>query len=516
MHICSEAAIPASQGTICRSTPMSEELSLVPRSPANSTPTFRDLAAILFRQRSLFLATFCIVWVGISLYGLLLPSYSAQMKILVRRGRIDPLASPAPTSVAFERRDISEEDLNSEAELLKDNDLLRSVVIGANLVSESARWWEPQSREQREERAIRRLADKLKVEPIRKTNLITVSYRSADPAQAGSVLRTLSNAYRERRQRLQRPSGEFGFFEQQSDQARVQMEQAEMALMDFTHRSSVVSASLERDGTLQKMIELQAASGQTDIQIHEATARVQALQAKLATLPARIITQVRTADNSQLLEKLKSRLLELQLKRTELITKFLPSYRLVKEVDEQISEAKKAIVAEELAPVRDETTDQDPSHEWTRAELLKAQIELGALKSRAEGTDTVLATYKNAVQRLGDRAIEQEGLTRNLKAAEDKYLLYENKREEARIGDAMDSGGILDVTIAEPPTVPALPAHSLAFFLMSGFVVAGAAGTGIAFVADYSDPAFRTPEEITAYLDVPVLASLPARCEVNS
>jgi capsular polysaccharide biosynthesis protein len=79
----------------------------------------------------------------------------------------------------------------------------------------------------------------------------------------------------------------------------------------------------------------------------------------------------------------------------------------------------------------------------------------------------------------------------------------------------MDSGGILDVAIAEAPVVPALPVHSMAFFLFFGLLAAGASSGGIAFVVDHASPAFRTPDEITAYLDVPVLASLPSRSEVQ-
>jgi capsular polysaccharide biosynthesis protein len=45
--------------------------------------------------------------------------------------------------------------------------------------------------------------------------------------------------------------------------------------------------------------------------------------------------------------------------------------------------------------------------------------------------------------------------------------------------------------------------------LVIGLVAAGAAGTGAAFTADYVDPAFRTPDDVVAYLDAPVLASLP-------
>jgi uncharacterized protein involved in exopolysaccharide biosynthesis len=465
----------------------------------------------------LLLISFCAVYIGTLLYGVLLPSYHAEMKVLVRRGRIDPLPSPAPSNLAFERREVSEEDLNSEVELLRDHDLLRRVAQTAKLSSlKNNSWWDFATPEQREEQTVRRLAARLQVTGVRKANLITVSYPSSNPVEAAAILRALSNAYLERHQHLQRPSGEFNFFEQQADQARVTLEQAELALMEFTHRNSVVDAPLQRDATLQKLSELQASSGQTAIQIQESTQREHELQAKLDTSAARMTTQVRISDNPQLLEKLKSSLLDLQLKRTELLTKFQPSYRLVQEVDEQITEAKQAIATEELTPLRDETTDQDPTHEWTRAELLKTQVDLRSLQSRAQAINSVLARFQQTAQRLGDRAIEQDALLRDLKTAEQKYLLYANKREEARIGDAMDSGGILDVTIAEPPTVPALPAHSMSFFLFVGLVLAGASGSGIALVADYTSPAFRTPEEVTACLDVPVLASLPSRCEVQS
>src|SRR5581483_2261277 len=406
---------------------MPEELSLVPRSHASASPTLRDLAAILFRQRTLFLVSFSVVFLGILLYGILMPSYQAEMKVLVRRGRIDPLASAAPTNLAFERREISEEDLNSEVELLRDDDLLRRVVQIANLSSNQS-WLDSGTPEQRQEKAVRRLAKRLKVTGVRKANLITVSYPSSNPAEAAAILRALSNAYLERHQHLQRPSGEFTFFEQQADQARVTLEQAELAVMEFTHHNSVVDATLQRDATLQKLTELQASSGQTAIQIQESTQRERELQAKLATSAARMTTQVRISDNPQLLEKLKSRLLDLELKRTELLTKFQPSYRLVLEVDEQIAEAKQAITTEELTPLRDETTDQDPIHEWTRAELLKTQVDLNSLRSRAQAIDSVLAAYQQTAQRLGDRAIEQDALLRNLKTAEQKYLLYANKR----------------------------------------------------------------------------------------
>ena len=96
-----------------------------------------------------------------------------------------------------------------------------------------------------------------------------------------------------------------------------------------------------------------------------------------------------------------------------------------------------------------------------------------------------------------------------LKAAEEKYLLYVNKREEARIEDALDQGGILNVTIAEEPRAPALPARAAWVFGLIGVLLGGTFSTGLAFAADYLNPGFRTPDEVVAYLGIPVLASLP-------
>ncbi len=123
----------------------------------------------------------------------------------------------------------------------------------------------------------------------------------------------------------------------------------------------------------------------------------------------------------------------------------------------------------------------------------------------------MLAHYREVASQLGDHAIEQEQLLHDLKASEEKYLLYLNKREEARIGDALDQGGILNVTIAEQATVPALPEISALGFGFIGLMCAGTLSVTLAFVNDCLNPAFRTPDEIVAYLGSPVLASLPRK-----
>ena len=53
--------------------------------------------------------------------------------------------------------------------------------------------------------------------------------------------------------------------------------------------------------------------------------------------PTRLTTQVKKGDNAQVLQNLKSTLLTLEMKRTELLTKYQPTYPLVVEIDKQIA-----------------------------------------------------------------------------------------------------------------------------------------------------------------------------------
>jgi uncharacterized protein involved in exopolysaccharide biosynthesis len=262
---------------------------------------------------------------------------------------------------------------------------------------------------------------------------------------------------------------------------------------------------------LQKLSDAEAAYQQTRTGLAETARRILTLQSKLESLPERTTTQVRNSDNPELLGKMKSRLLELQLKRTELLTKFAPSYRLVQEVDQQIAQTKASLVAEDQAPLRDETTQQDSNREWAKAELLKAQVEFNGLQSRAASMNAQLAGDRETARSLGDRAIQQGDLMRSMKTSEEKYLLYVNKREEARIGDALEQNRLLDVTLAEQPAVPVLPARSALSVSLIGLALASTLSTGFVFIGDYLDPSFRTPDEVLGYLGTPVLASLPEK-----
>jgi uncharacterized protein involved in exopolysaccharide biosynthesis len=490
---------------------MANELIEIQRFERRSLPTLRDIASVIFRQRGLILAVFVAVIAIFALSGGWVRKYQAHMKIIVLRQRTDSIVTTGASAPSQDAAAITEEDLNSEVELLKSEDLLRNVVVSLNLQRRS---WTQLGRFNEQTAiasAVNRLAKDLDVQPVRKTDVIEVKYSSTDPQLAARVLDAVSAAYLEKHRVVRHPSGEFRFFDQQAEQFRRGLEQAQARLGEFSNKSGVVSAQLERDLTLQRLADFDATAHQAQASADETAQRIRSIQSQLSAMQPRLTTAVRTGENPQLMQQLKATLLNLQLKRTELLTKYDPSYALVREVDKEIDETTSAISSEQRKPPQEETTDQDPTYSLLRSELAKEQEDLRGLKARAVAIRSVAAEYRETARNLEQRGITQNDLERVEKTEEENYLLYQKKREEARISDALDQRGILNVAMAEPPSVPALPTQSpaktSAITLALAFFVSFSAG----FIADYSDPSFRTPDEVVAYLDLPVLASLPKR-----
>ena len=488
---------------------MPHELIEVQHYERRPLPTLRDLAAVVFRQRRIILTSFLCVMALVFLSGIWIPKYQAHMKILVLRQRTDAMMTADVNAPPQSTGQITKEDLNSEAELVRSEDLLQKVVVQTGLQHQQKPLFGHENEATAIAAAVRKLGKDLDVEPVRDANVIAVSYRARNPQLAAKVLSAVAAAYMEKHLEMHRPSGEFRFFDQQTKRFHMGLEQSQAQLEKFTQDTGVASAQLQRDLTLQKLADFSAAAHQAHVSAAETAERIRSIQAQLSAMQPRLTTEIRTAENPQLMQQLKSTLLNLELKKTELLTKFDPSYRLVKAIDKQILEARAAIAAAENKPPQDTTTDQNPTYMMLRDELAKAQADLSGLRAQAAAAGLAASEYRLAARELERQGIEQEDLQRTAKTDEQNYLLYLRKREEARINDALDQRGILNVALAERPVVPALPARSPVQTGGLAFLLALFVGFGAGFIADYADPSFRTPDEVAGYLEMPVLASLP-------
>jgi len=443
----------------------------------------------------------------------LLPTkYRAETKLLVKRERVDPVVTPEQNAPVMFHDTVSEEEINSEVELIQSQDVLRQVVVSCGLDQKtflSGLLHPRETQENRTERAIINLRSDLQLEVLKKTNVISIAYESHIPQLAQHVLNALDDAYLQKHLEVHHPSGQFQFFDQEAEQYKKDMLSAEAQLNQFATQPGGVAPSVQRDLTLQKLSDFNGSLETTRASIAETEKRIADLERQSQSTPSRLTTQMKSGDNAQVLENLKGTLLTLEMKRTELLTKYQPSYPLVQEVDKQIADARADLAKEESSPVREETTDQNPTYAWVNEELAKARADLSGFQARETALHAIVNVYLGQARKLDEQGILQGDLQRTAKTNEANYMLYTKKREEARIADALDRTRILNVSIAQTPTTPSLPTRSPWVFSLVACLLASVVSLGVVFALDYADQSFRTPSEVLSELRIPVLAAVP-------
>lgn len=476
--------------------------------------TARDVVAIGFRHQRVMVLCFCGVVLGVMLSALALPAkYKAETKLLVKRERVDPVISPEQNAPMMLHDTVGEEEINSEVELITSQDVLKKVVTTCGLDKKSflgsiVHYGETPAA--RTDRAIVALRAELQLEVIKKTNIISIGYESKKPELAQQVLAVLDKAYLDKHLEVHHPAGQVEFFTKEADQYKKDMMTAEAELSKFSTEQNGVAPTTQRDMVLQKLADFNSSLDTTRASIAEARKRVNDLEAQNKNTPESITTSTKKGDNAQVLENLKATLLTLEMKRTELLTKYQPTYPLVVEVDKEIKDTRSALTLEETSPVKEETTGQNPTYAWVNSELAKAKADLSGLEARETALTAVVNVYMSQARKLEEQGILQGDLMRTKKTDEDNYLLYTKKREEAKISDALDQRRILNVSIAQAPMVPTLPTRSIAILALVAILLGGAVSLGVVFAVDYADQSFRTPSEVMAELRIPVLAAVPS------
>jgi uncharacterized protein involved in exopolysaccharide biosynthesis len=493
-------------------TPYTKSPIHVQRAPNTS----REVLGIVFRNRRVvfftFFATFAGVVLAVMVFGI---KYQAQTEILVKHQRSDDVVSTSENSDRTGSDDPARErEINTEVALLQSSDLLEQVVKKCGLDSRPRHFWSgwlPSwgDHSSRMAKAVKSLKSHLEVQAMPDSNIIQVQYTSHHPDEAAQVLKALDEFYIAKHVEVYRPAGAFNFFHKQTEHYKSELHNAEDQLASFNTQQDAPAPETEKDLVLRQASDFDGQLQQTRAGIQSTEHEIQAIKAELAITPARITTQHTTEQNQQLIANLKSTLQNLEIQRTDLLSKYQPTYRPVKEVEKQIAQVKESIAAADKAPTNQDTTDQNKTYEMLQSNLAQDKAKLAALRAQATAMAPVVHTYSQQALLLDQKQIKQQDLLRNIKTAEQNYLLYLDKSQQAEISDALDRKRILNVSVAESAAVPSLPMTSPAVLILAGGILALIISMGSAFGVDYLNPSFRTPDEVIRYLDVPVLAALP-------
>ncbi len=476
--------------------------------------SLRDVVTVLFRRQRLILSLFLLIVSLVGAVAFLLPDkYESRLKILVRNTRVDAPVTPERTNGPLDSApaEITEADVHSEIQLLLSRDLLQQVVRDHHLANaERSRFSRNDSPAILEEKALRRLEKTLLVAPIKKSNLIEVSYSASTPEHAHAVLQRVAALYQEKHSQVHRPPGTHEFFATQARQYEQQLRAAEAELSRHQQKLNVVSLEEEKDLNLSKMIEARAALLTTETALSETTRRIEASARELVKQPPRIVTLNRVLPYQQSVERLSTMLVELQNRRTQLLTRFQPTDRLVQEIEQQIKDTSAALETARKHTAIEQSSDLNPVRQNLISELERAKLEQAGLQAKRATLTQQVRQYEALLVKLDNGTNAHSELARHVKTLVENYQLYTRKRDEALIADALDQRKITNVSLAEAPTKSALPSSpnrlltlAIGVFLASFFSLASAVGAEI-----YRDTVL-TARELEALTGQGVLATIP-------
>jgi uncharacterized protein involved in exopolysaccharide biosynthesis len=476
---------------------------------SNNTLSPRPVVEAFFRRKQLFLWTVLIVFLAaLSITLLKHKQFSSEMKFIVLNTRGNVVLTPERTTTSNAASDVTETQVNSELEILHSHDVVDPVAD-----PDWARLTEAQHTPEavrRHEKLVVAFDRRLSTEIIRKTNIIVARVTANSPEKAQSDLEHLSTAYLAEHRRLQRPAGESAFFKAEAERARKEWDSASQKLVEFQRQHQIVSIQ-ERETTLNEQVanherDILA----TDAALRELDAQITASEMRLRDLPMRETTVERTVPNQSSAEHLNTLLVELENKRTALLTKFKPTDRFVAELDQQIETTKAALKDAKTSTAREKSTDIDPAWQQLHTKYVEAEI-----NRRQKGVHRASATAEVAAlrQELGqtqELTVQFNNLESQASQAKQNFDLYAQKRDAALVEDAMDEQKLLNVAVAERPTksyqaIAPKPVQSAVLGVVTSLFFA----VCLVYLAEGARNSVATPRELDAASRYPVLATIP-------
>jgi uncharacterized protein involved in exopolysaccharide biosynthesis len=421
-------------------------------------------------------------------------TYRSESRIFLRLGResvgLDPTATTGQT-LAVQQADRKDE-VKSAIEILNSRGIIgqavdklgADVVLGrdgktgmglGHIVTAPIHWVvslvksvDPVS--EREE-AIVLVERHLYVNAERESTVIVVQYDADNPKLAQTVCDAVVDSYRNEHMRLHRSEESSPFFVEQQERLRTQLDQSLERVRGMKNELGLSSIDQRRTSLEAQFNAVELDRLTTEQQLATAQARIVDLEHRLAETPERLTASKKSMPN-QGADLLRQQLYALQVKSMELKSRYSDAHPLMQAANEQLNEAKRVVAQQ--ADERMETTDDiNTIHRDLSLELKREQSLVAGLKARQVALGHQKESVLVSLRAVNDQDLKIDQLTRQADLARDRFMQYSRNMEEARIGKALASEGISNVSIvqsavlAEKPISPSKPLVVVATLLMA-------------------------------------------------
>ncbi len=414
------------------------------------------------RKWLIFSVTSIFVLAGLLTAFLLPKEYEAEADMLVEKVSESQKAMLFRVNMPnlFDRIDW----LNSEIQIIKSHPVAENVIKTLNLhLIDVEEQLTTEEIDEKFREKVQSFRDDIRISKVGNSNVLRLRSETKSPDLSAKVIETTINFYKEHRAKLFQESEEYDFYKTQVELADENLRELESKLTDFKREESIVEPESQGRLLAAKMSDYQATLNTVQTQRIGKEARLSIIKQQLAenieiTLPYTEVTD--SPSRSEYLTKLKSDILDWQLKRDELLQKYSPEYSEVVDLENKVKAGR-----EKLRTEIQEIVDQ----EETSVRVLLAQE-----RRLTRAMDSVRVD----IGQHSEKGYQLAQLSRGIEDKRELYSVLLRQRDQARLSllKAERDVRIRVVSPATPPLKPSKPRKkatvAIAFFL--GFFVASA------------------------------------------
>lgn len=352
------------------------------------------------------------------------------------------------------------------------------------------------SQEERMAGLAEKLADKIEIEQIRDTRLLKVNVEDHDPVAARNIANSLAKAYLRFNidNRLKSSQNTLSWMTNQLYEVKKKLADAEQDFLEYKREEKIFSVEGKQKVIDQKIQDF------NDTYLDTRNKRL-TIEAKLNELKKGLkvesnIPRVRSLINNSLIDNLYSQMLEQELELSRL-------GKIYKAKHPKVIQARTKI----------ENTKSKISQELDK-EIHSLESEQSVLLARENVIQNTLSGFENDALDTNKKELRYKILQRDVETNQKLYDTLLSKVREANITGNIDANNIRITEQAIMPRFPVKPKKKLNLVLSILFGLM--TGAGLSFLWEYMDRSLKTEEDVSRYLDLPVISVIPiAKPEEN-
>ncbi len=453
--------------------------------PKDGNSSLQDLLITFKEHRRGMLVVFLVTVVLVALWTFLqTPLYQVDSRVMVKYGReyiyrpVDLLLKgDVQPMLTFNRDEI----INTEIEIFQSSELISEVIraLGLDrLYPKIANGGDDPDKKLA--RSVEKFKKNLEVNHIKGSGVIKVSFQHPDPDIAVKVVSTLENLFRKRHLEVFK-SPRISFLEKQLSIYKDKLIKARDKFEQFKQKNHIVSLEEEKRLLLQEYSRLHTL-------LVQGKGRVAQLQQKIASLERQLhsIPQNVTLFNQNNIDSAKAQLLSLELQEKDLLQRYTPNSRPVKNIKEKIRLTKEYLAKATRSLTPNQRKGKNYVYQEIQRALVEARADYQGQIADNKALESQLSEIQTRLKNLSEKETVLDILKQSVEVNEASYKNFVKRLEETRILDAMDNQKMVSVAIIERPMKPVKPAKpKKAINLMVGIILGAALSFCYALFYDY-------------------------------